>query len=177
MQDLLAFLSERKVPGDDIEAYDIQKEMVANDSSDLGRVTIRGYNISRTVNFKLRVVRLWPEVGAMLLGTENMDDRRVNFDRTDRNALAADLIVKAAADAKSKASGLAQSFGRLLGAPVAISQDSFGIIDYRFGFGGGGGVVAAPLNVSAPVAAPKSAMLLPATIPVYARVNAIFKLE
>ena len=90
VQDLLMFLSEHKVPNDDIEAYDIQKEIIANDSSEPGRVTIRGYNISRAVNFKLRDVSLWPEVSAMLLSTENMDDLRVNFDRTDRASIAAD---------------------------------------------------------------------------------------
>ena len=177
VQDLLMFLSEHKVPNDDIEAYDIQKEIIANDSSEPGRVTIRGYNISRAVNFKLRDVSLWPEVSAMLLSTENMDDLRVNFDRTDRASIAADLIAKAAADAKSKASQLAQSFGRPLGAPVAISQDSFSYIDSRFGFGGGGGISASSANMSFANASPKIAMMLPTTIPVYARVNAIFKLE
>lgn len=179
LQDLLAFLGERKVASEDIEAYDIQKEMLANDSSDPGRVTIRGYSISRAVNFKLRDIALWPEVSALLLSTENMDDLRVNFDTTDRNSIAADLIVKAAADARSKASQLAQSFGRPLGAPVAISQDSFGYIDQRLGFGGGGGSAnsAAPSSVILGNAPAKNAMLSPSTIPIYARVNAIFKLE
>jgi uncharacterized protein len=177
LQDLLAFLSERKVPSEDIEAYDIQKEIIANDSSEPGRVTIRGYNISRAVNFKLREVTLWPEISAMLLSAENMDDLRVNFDTTDRNSIAADLIAKAATDAKSKASQLAQSFGRPLGAPVAISQDSFGFIDYRFGFGGGGGVNAPLPSMASGAAMSKSAMLLPSTIPIYARVNALFKLD
>jgi uncharacterized protein YggE len=177
LQDLLMFLSERKVPSEDIEAYDVQKEIIANDSSDPGRVTIRGYNISRAINFKLRDVTLWPEVSAMLLSTENMDDLRVNFDRTDRDKIAAELIAKAAADAKSKASQLAQSFGRTLGAPVAISQESFGFIDSRFGFGGGAGMSAASSSASFASTSPKNAMMLPTTIPVNARVNALFKLE
>jgi uncharacterized protein YggE len=177
LQDLLMFLSERKVPAEDIEAYDVQKEIIASDSSDPGRVTIRGYNISRAINFKLRDVALWPEISAMLLSTENMDELHVNFDRTDRDKIAADLIAKAAADAKSKASQLAQSFGRSLGAAVAISQESFGFIDSRFGFGGGGGMGAASPSVSIASMPPKNAMLLPTTIPVNARVNALFKLD
>jgi uncharacterized protein len=177
LQEVMAFLADHKVPSDDIDAYDIQKEMIANDSSEPGRVTIRGYNISRAVSFKLRDVSLWPDVSAMLLSSENMDELRVNFDRTDRDAIAADLVAKAADDAKAKASQLAKSFARPLGAPVAISQDSFGFIDYRFGFGGGGGINAPPPNMTLGLAVSKNTTLLPATIPIYARVNALFKLE
>lgn len=172
--EILRLLAAHGVAAADVRAFEISKQAMTTQSSPQEPPAIRGYQISRRIGFELRRVAEWPAIADALLAMPNVDDLNVGFDRSDRASLEAQLLRRAAADAAKRARALAESFGRRLGAAVAISQPSFDSIGPAFGFGG------APrfegMVRSAPVAGDAHGEVPPA-ITVAASVNAVFRLR
>ncbi len=177
MKDLLAQLSSHRIADSDIQAFEIEKEAISNENTEKGRLAVRGYKVSRLVSFKVRDLRVWADIADALLNAGNIEGVSASFDRTDRASIVADLDVKAAKDAVERGGRMAQSFGRKLGAAVAISQSAFASIQDEFGIGGESwDFRAPPAVVAAPPPSPEQ-LLVPATISISSGVNAIFKLE
>jgi len=178
LTELLAVLSKNRLLKDDVDASAVRKAIVTNDYSRADPVQVRGYNVSRGVTFKVRDLGRWPAIADYLLGAKNIDNLTVEYDRIDRAALEADLITKAAADAKNRATHLAVSFGRRLGPPAAISPQPFASIGDTFGLGHSyGSQYAEARQFTIAVAANGDTFLVPPTISISASVNALFKLE
>jgi len=171
---LLQVLSKNHIAQQDIDASTINKSVVTNENSRNEPLKVRGYDVSRGVTFKVLHLADWPVIAHYLLAAKNVDDLTVKYGRSDRDARESDLIAKAAEDAKKRATRLATSFGRRLGAATAISQSSFESLGGAFGLSTD--LMRAPefVDINQPRA---DALLVPSAIKITGSVNAIFKLE
>jgi uncharacterized protein len=184
VQEVLDLLANAGVAAADIDAHQVAKEVVFERDSGFSSAARRGpprYEVSRNLSILIRSVASWPDLGSKLLEMSNVEDLEAQFDRTDREALEAELVTAAAHDAQRRAERMAAGFGQHLGVVQAVSQDPFEEISMRFlradmryrylgeataGVGG----TAARVNSGAQV-------LVPPTIPLGATVNALYRLE
>lgn len=179
----LAQLAAAGVAAADIDAHEVAKEVVFDRESGVSGGTRRGpprYEVSRSFSVLLRKVASWPDLGTKLLEMPNVEGLGAQFDRTDRPALEAELVGAAAHDAQQRAERMAAGFGQHLGAVQAISQDPFEEISARF--------LRADMRYAYETErmfklsagrndSPASQVLVPATIPLAASVNALYRLE
>ena len=179
----LAQLAAAGVAAADIDAPGVAKDVVFDRESGVSGGTRRGpprYEVSRSFSVLLRKVASWPELGTKLLEMPNVEALGAQFDRTDRPALEAELLAAAAHDAQQRAERMAAGFGQHLGAVQAISQDPFEEISTRF--------LRADMRYAYETDrmfklsagrndSPASQVLVPATIPLAASVNALYRLE
>lgn len=190
-QATLDLLSAAGVQPSDMDAHGVAKQVVFDrESGGLSSAARRGatprYEVSRAFAVLLRKVASWPELGAKLLAMPNVEEVEARFDRTDRKALEAELLTAAAHDAQQQAELMAAGFAQRLGPVQAISQEPFEDIsgrylrpNLRYAYGGGGGgptfgmseVVVTSRRIGA------EQIAVPATIPLRAAVNAIYRLE
>ena len=172
----------------DIDAHGLAKQVVFDRepggiSSGPRRAATPRYEVSRSIAVLVRKVASWPDLGTKLLEMPNVENLEVRFDRADRKALEAELMAEAAHDAERRAGQMASGFGQRLGAVQAISQDPFEQIsdrflraDMRYAYAGEPTLGAPMFKVSAGQGL-AAQLLVPATIPLFATVNAIYRLE
>ncbi len=180
-QEVLDLLAANGIAAADIDAHAVAKQVVFERDSGISGGTRRGpprYEVSRSFSVSLRKVASWPDIGTRLLEMPNIEDLEAQFDRTDREALEAELLAAAAHDAQQRAERIAAGFGQHLGTLQAVSQEPFVAIsdlylraDTRYAYAGNASLEATAGRVSA------AQLLVPATIPLAAGVNAIYRLE
>jgi uncharacterized protein YggE len=184
-QEAIDLLTAGGIAAADIDAHGVAKEVVFERELGVSSGPRRGaprYEVSRAFAVLVRNVSSWPDIGAKLLEMQNVEDLSAQFDRTDRPALEAELLAAAAHDAQQRAEHIAAGFGQRLSAVQAISQDPFEGISSRFLSPTGGLNVPAEetrmFKVSVTAGRITGAQLLvPASIPLGASVNAIYRLE
>jgi uncharacterized protein YggE len=186
-QQVLDLLAGAGIAPADIDAHEISKDVIFDRDSGFSSGGIRRgpprYEVSRSFSVLLRRIAAWPELGPKLLEMPNVEDVGAQFDRTDREALEAELVVAAAHDAQQRAERIAAGFGQHLGAVQAVSQDPFEEISTRFlradmryaASAYAGSPVAEVMVTGARVTGAQ--VLVPATIELAQSVNAIYRLE
>jgi uncharacterized protein YggE len=174
-EEVLQLLADHKIAVSDIEAHTISKSALTADYDSPGKKTvILGYELSRTFEVTIRDVAKWADIAPAILQKANIDNLEVRFDTTKRKQLEAELVAKAAQDARQKAVKMAEGFGVTLGDVAAISVDSLAELPLRFGFGAMGYGGAQAFMMAAP---PSRELSVPATIDVYQKLNAVFRLK
>jgi len=175
---VLAVLSENDVASSDIESSNLSKQILSNEYGDKEPAQIRGYDLTRSLQFKLRKLVSLAAIEDELIGAANVEQIHCQFDRTDRAAIEADLLVKALHSAKQQGDHLAEPLGRHVTAAVAVSETPFESIPAAFGLGDQS---AGFVSVSAARMFKKSAsadeLLVPATIHMSVAVNVLFKMD
>jgi uncharacterized protein YggE len=176
-QQVLDLLAENGIAAADVDAHQVAKEVVFERDSGISSGARRGpprYEVSRSFSVVVRKVSSWPEIGSKLLEMQNVEDLAAQFDRTDRQALEAELLTAAAHDAQRRAELIAAGFAQHLGTVQAISQDPFEGISSRF-LGGEAGLYAGDRMFKRSM--PAAQLLVPTTISLGSSVNAIYRLE
>jgi len=172
---VLATLSAKHVSANDIESFDINKQMLTNGNNDKP-AAIRGYDVSRSLKFTARQLDVLPAIESSLVDSQNTENINCQFDRTDRAAIEADLLTKAIHSARDQADKLAEPLGRHVTAAQAISRSPFDSIAGSLGLGGpfpGSEYIGRMFKKS--VSADE--LLVPSTISMSATVNVLFKME
>ena len=185
-QAVLDLLSARGVAAADIDAHEVAKEVIFERDSGISGGKRRGpprYAVSRSFSVLLRRVASWPDIGTRLLEMQNIEDLEAQFDRTDREALEAELLAAAAHEAQQRAERMAAGFGQHLGALQAVSQEPFEAIssrflraDMRYTYAGGG-LGVSEVMVTGGRRTSAEQVMVPATITLGTAVNAIYRLE
>ena len=168
--ELVAFFEERGIKDEDVVAYEFNKRAVRQrrDNRDLN---ILGYEVSRKFSVELHNLEGYEPFMKKLLSMENVTGTRTKFDRSDRDKVEEDLVVKACQDARKQASLMANGFGSRLGPVHAISQKGFGSMEAQFGL---------PCSFARSESfgvAQRELLFVPATISFSKNITAIFKLE
>jgi uncharacterized protein YggE len=175
---VLASLSAKDVASGDIVSFDLSKQILSNEYTDKEPAQIRGYDLHRSLQFKVRQLASLPAIEDGLVGSANVEQIECQFDRTDRAAIEADLLVKALHSAKEQGDQLAGPLGRHVTAAVAVSKTPFESMASAFGLGDRS---AGFVSVSAARMFKKSVsaddLLVPATIHMSVSVNVLFKME
>lgn len=105
---------------EDIIIRDVKKEAkkdVAN-----ANATEPVYQLSYSVELKVRDLKNWQGIMSPLLKLSNIDKLETSFDSTLRDKIELDLSIAAAKDAQRKATGLLTAYGKRLGAVMAITE-------------------------------------------------------
>jgi uncharacterized protein YggE len=134
-QELLEFFAEHKIKKENIEAYEIDKDII-RDRETREEPKILGYAVTRRFSITLRDLQSYEPFAKKLMVMENVESITTEFDRTDRKKIEADLILSASKDAREQGENLASGFGKDLGDVYAISQQGFGIVAAVFGIPG-----------------------------------------
>lgn len=134
------------------------------------------YVISRHLKIRIRDLTTWSTLMSDLARMKNIDGLSTDFQTTRRQAIEAELELKAAhdAEAKAKATSVAVSFGRKLGAVMGISELPFDALQRTLTEDVSGRGFAPPYL---PPAGLVSEIRVPATITLQKSVNVLFKLE
>jgi uncharacterized protein YggE len=173
---VLASLTAQDVSGADIKSSSLNKQIVTNQFDEKGPVGIRGYDLTRSLEFKLRRLASLPAIEAGLVGAANVEQIMCQFDRTDRAAIEADLLTKALHAAQEQGDRLAEPLGRHLGAAVAVSRIPFDAIAAVFGRGERFSISEAGARMFKKSVAGDD-LLVPATIHLSVTVNVLFKMD
>lgn len=183
-QEALDLLAGAGVAPADIDVHEIGKEVVFDRNPGTSKGTRAGsphYEVSRSFSVVLRSVASWPDLGTKLLEMPDVEGLEAHFGRADRETLEAELVAAAAHDAQQRAERLAAGFGQRLGPVQAISQEPFEQVAYRllradvrYEYDGSASLRA---GVSGPRQSSIAQVLVPATIPLGASVNALYRLE
>jgi uncharacterized protein YggE len=102
LQAVLASLNAKDVANGDIESFNLSKQILSNEYTDKEPAQIRGYDLHRGLQFKVRQLASLPAIEDGLVGSANVEQIECRFDRRDRAALEADLLVKALHNAKEQ---------------------------------------------------------------------------
>jgi len=171
LKSLLEALSARHVSANDIESFNINKQILTNDSNDKGPAVIRGYDVSRRLKFTSHQLDGLPAIENSMVGAPNIENIDCQFDRSDRDVIEAGLLTKALQSARAEADKLAQPLGRHVTAAVAVSQLPFDAIAGSLMSGRSGSAMMFRKAVSA------DELLIPSSISMSATVNVLFKME
>jgi uncharacterized protein YggE len=176
LKSVLANLSAKHVSPNDIESFNINKQILMNENSDKGPAIIRGYDISRNLKITVRQLDSLPAIENSLVGSPNIENINCRFDRTDRTAIEADLLTKAIHSAKDEAAKLAEPLGRHLTSAVAVSRSPFDSIAGSLGLGNPFAGVAG-FGMMFKKSVTNDDLLVPSTISISTTVNVLFKME
>jgi len=173
---ILATLTAKDIASGDIESFSINKQILTNEGREQGPAKIRGYDVSRSLKFRVRKLDSLPPIEVSLVGSPNIENINCQFDRTDRVSIEADLLTKAIQSARAQADKLAEPLGRRVTSANAVSKSPFDSIAASLGLGGYSSSSELygrmfKKSVSADV------LLVPATIYISASVNVLFKVE
>jgi uncharacterized protein YggE len=172
--ELLAGLAKHGIEPADITSYSIEQTFEgANEYRNRDAGPPR-YIVSRTFVVEVTKLDSWSTVLSQLVGRADVTSLSVSFDRTDRQAIEANLELKAALDARQQGQRLAQAFGRELGSVVAVSRIGFDSIPTVFG------TDIERYEVRYRLKAPGMGMAeltVPSTVVVERSVNTLFKLK
>lgn len=167
---IAATLAEHGVPEADIDSADLTKKTVK-----LSHATADGATeaalLERHYRVQVRDLARWPDLIAALLARDHVDGLSVEFNRTDSEQMNRELMTQAAQDARNNGMLLAQSFGRKLGAAVAIARGPLDKV--------APGIFAETGSDRPPVTRPpsRSSYAVPPAIPFAQSVTAVFRLK
>ena len=176
-REVLALLKDNGIAPADIDAHEISK-VVAYERDSYGMVsgaarhpTAMHYVLSRGFAVRLRRLESWPAVGSKLLQMQNIEELDVKFDRSDHDALRAQLMSDAAQDARRRAEAMAAGFAQQLGPVQGISPGPFRDIHWdMLASDSRGGAMAGGQQRDA------VALLVPDTISIEVEVHALYRL-
>ncbi|MDX6765858.1 MAG: SIMPL domain-containing protein [Candidatus Methylacidiphilales bacterium] len=121
-QKIVTYFSEQNVPAKDIEAHDIEKNIVRR-TDDSGRLLeILGYEITRSFSVKLTDLKKFEKTMYDLYAMPNISRLHTSFESEDREKLEAELMQKACLQATAEAEQMAKGFGVRLGRVYRISR-------------------------------------------------------
>lgn len=124
------------VKKEQIEATDITKNTTRKHDPEFNSMEILGYEVSRSMTIKLNDIAQYSDIMANLIATNNVSGVRADFDVSNRKAVEADLTAMAGADAREKATAMANGLGTKIQSVYAISQVS-GFDNFVADFGAG----------------------------------------
>jgi len=163
-------LAEYGIADSDIDSAELAKKAVALSTPAADGATSASV-LTRHYRIQVRDLARWPGLVAALLATEHVDSVGVSFDRSDSDQLNRDLMTQAAQDARNNGTLLARSFGRKLGAAMAISRAPLDKLSAPFIAQTGSGAEPPPRTPSTPNYA------VPPSIPFAQSVTALFRLQ
>ncbi len=172
---VLAFLEERGIKREDIDASQVNKRDLRDYRNEEGTDTL-GYEVRREIRVVLRDLRLYELVAHFLLSTEDITDIDAVFGRTDVEKVRADLVAKAAADARKQGEQMAAGFGARLGPVFAVSQSSLSSTLPGY-FRVAGGTRDDGISMLSPKQSKTPVLLVPSTIKVEMHVCALYRLQ
>ena len=176
-KELIAFFSDQKIKKEDIEAYEIDKTIV-RERKDYSEYKVLGYEVTRRFSISLHNLEAYEPLARKLMQMENVERIYSYFDRTDREQIEAQLVLKASEDAKEKAQRMATGFGKELGDVFAISQHGFHSFPAAFGVKWGSYEKRGPQATGAGGGGKDDVVLFaPATIQFSTKITALFKLK
>lgn len=166
---VMAFLKRSHVPEETIQTSGMQ--LGENWSSERGSLQRDGYFASTDVSFTLADFTKYSSVWIGLSGLPSVSVRRVDMDHSDRIRFQNEARVKAVRAARDKAQGIAEALGLRLGAPLIVDED-LSVSEYAWSRN------ATLSNVETSVGEPAGVeeYLAPGSIPIRARVKAMFRL-
>jgi uncharacterized protein len=129
----LAHLTAKGVAASDIESSNIGKQILTTEYNSKEPAAVRGYDVSRGLQFKVRQLSSLPGIENEFVGSPNVDMINCQYDRTDRSALEADLLTKAIHSARDQADRLAEPLGRHITAAAAVSKMPFALVSSMLG--------------------------------------------
>lgn len=161
----------------DVEGYELSKKAVELTNPGADGVT-QAWSLGRHYRVQVRDLSQWPVLLTEVMALDHLDGVSVQFDRSDRERVNAQLLAEAAKDARSNGALLAESFGRKLGPAVAIARGPMEKVGTPF--------IAQP--EAAPVTVPRSSgtqltaanamdYTVPVSIPFAQSVTALFRLK
>jgi uncharacterized protein YggE len=181
LKSVLATLKANHVTPNDIESFNIEKQVLTDENSDNERAVIKGYDVWRNVKFTVRQLESVPPIEVSLVRSPNITNIGCRFDRTDRAAVEGDLLTKALHSARDEAGKLAEPLGRHVAAAVAVSKVPFEAIGGTFGFGDNSAAMAKIDRMFKKSVGPDDLhgdeLLVPSTIHMSVSVNVLFKME
>jgi uncharacterized protein YggE len=176
LQAVLTTLGANQVQAADIESFRVAKQAITSQRDLVDPVRIEGYELWRTLKFKLyRLDSLAPIVDS-LTAAPNVTDLDCQFDRTDSAAQEAELLTKALHDARDQADRLAGPLGRHVVAAAAVSRSPFDSISSALGVGSQSNFLQARDRMFRK-SVTADALLVPATIHLSASVNVLFRMD
>lgn len=174
-RELLAFLAEKDIGNDDIEAAQINKEATYKDYNDR---TITGYSATQPILIKLNSLQHYSAIMDYLFRQPHIFSIDGQFDSHKRVEYEQQLQLQASRDARSTAEGLAAAQGVKLSSVFAITEASgWQHLPENFGFGGGSFQYGAQNKMSAAEDSSASSLVLPKQINLSKTVNVIYKIE
>jgi len=161
----------------DVEGYELAKKAVELSNPAADGAT-QAWSLGRHFRVQVRDLSQWPALLTEVMALDHLDGVSVQFDRSDRERVNAQLLAEAAKDARGNGALLAESFGRKLGQVVAIARAPLEKLGTPY--------MAQP--ESAPAKVPRSAgtqlteasamdYTVPSSIPFAQSVNAVFRLK
>jgi uncharacterized protein len=181
LRSVLATLKAHHVAPNDIESFDIEKQVLTNDNNDNGLTVIKGYDVWRNVKFTVRQLEAVAPVEVSLVRSPNVSNINCRFDRTDRAVVEGDLMSKALRSARDEAAKLAEPLGRHVAAAVAVSKVPFEAIGGTFGFGDTSAAMQSMGRMFSKSVDPDDLrgdeLLVPSTIHLSVAVNVLFKMD
>jgi hypothetical protein len=172
----LAVLAAKGIAASDIESSNISKQILTTEYNGKEPAAIRGYDLTRNLQFKVRQLTSLPAIEDGFLGSPNVEQINCQFDRTDRAALEADLLTKAIHSAKDQADRLAEPLGRHVTTAAAISKMPFAIIASVFGIDNRLAELSG-LDRMFKKSVSADDLLIPSTIHMSVSVNVLFKMD
>lgn len=158
---------------ENIEATDINKSTTRRRDPEFNALDILGYEVTRSMTIKLDNLAQYPEIMGNLIATNNVSGVRADFDISNRKAVEAELIAEAGADAREKATAMANGLGSKIQSVFAISQvSSFG--DFVADFGAGS---ARTMAFKTSAGSYETIMFAPETITVGQTINVMFRIK
>ena len=157
-----------KVPKRALTADDLGKRAVRERGENYQKLKILGYDVSRDVKVAIDDLERYTDVIRLIMKTTNITSVSSSFDIAKRDAVEAELIGKACADANRKALLMSKGVGSELGSVFAVSDRDFTSINERFGFGYSGGG-AGEFSDDVPI-------FVPAKIDINASVEVLYRL-
>lgn len=172
----MGILTANDVAPGDIESFNVSKQILSTEYHEKEPAAIRGYDFTRTLQFKVRQLKSLPAIEGGFVGSPNVEHVNCQFDRTDRAAIEAGLLTKAVHSAKDQANKLAEPLGRHVITAEAVSQVPF----YSIAGALAGGEQLAELERSNRMfekSLSAETLLVPSTIHVAVWVNVLFKMN
>lgn len=156
-----------------IEATDINKSTTRRRDPEFNALEILGYEVTRSMTIKLDDLAQYPEIMGNLIATNNVSGVRADFDISNRKTVEAELIAEAGADAREKATAMANGLGSKIQSVFAISQvSSFG--DFVADFGARS---ARTMAFKTADGGYETTMFAPETITVGQTINVMFRIK
>jgi uncharacterized protein len=176
LKSVLGILAANGVAPVDVESFDISKQILSTAYSEKEPAEIRGYDFTRSLQFKVRQLKALPAIKEGFVGSPNVEQVSCEFDRTDRAAIEADLLTKAVHSARDQANKLAGPLGRHVTSAEAVSQVPFGSIAGALGVGSTQPELEG-MNRMFEKSMSAEALLVPSTIHMSVWVNVLFKMN
>ena len=169
--EVFQLLGKAKIAQADTQASEIMRTL--DYSSREKRDAPPTYVINRNLRVWVRDLAAWSPLVSELAAMKNITRLDTDFRTSAHDTLVADLELKAARDAETKAARIAKSFNRKIASVMAISEVPFQSLERAMIRSSNEGF--APPFI--PPTEPASAVRAPASIALEKSVNVLFKLE